>query len=134
MKLTTLFESIDFVPSYLDKEKGYNTTPYKNGERPCYACEGTAKNNPDDPKDDTPCYYCENTPGKEQYSEYDAPHMNVANQNAYLILQMIGLYSDDEDSSVGTIKNKDIPAIKRKLLILKNKDDQRNSYSRPDIT
>lgn len=131
MKLAQLVESIDFVPSFFNKEKGWNESPFKDGVRDCSACEGTGKDNPNDPDNKYPCMYCEETPGKEKYSEYDVPHMNVSNANAALILQMIGKYSSDEDGTVGIIKNKEIPEIKRKLLILKNKEDEAHTYTKP---
>jgi len=99
----------------------------ESGERNCSACDGSALDYPDDPNSE-PCPYCKETPGKETYSNYTAPNLNVANVNAYQILKMLGLY-DEEDSSAGHIENKDLPAIRRKLIMVKNKGSE--DFNRP---
>src|SRR5216683_3131400 len=127
MKLQALFESMDFIPSFYNKDKGYNETPSEKIIRDCTGCEGTGKNYPDDPNSE-PCYYCKDTPGKEDTTEYTVPYMNVSNSNGALILQMLGLYTGEDDES-GIIANKDLPAIKRKLIMLKNTNTDK--FTRP---
>lgn len=126
MKLINLYESIDFIPSYRNKETGYQESPSEEVDGECSLCDGDGKDYNDETQ---PCRQCEGK-GKYKSRKYTVPTLNVSNDNGYLILQMLGLHSRDEDNSIGTIPNKDLPEIRRKLIMLKNKDNERNSFTR----
>lgn len=123
MKLENLFETITFIPTYIDKKTGHYMSPYEIKEGPCSLCDGEGTDYNDETQ---PCKQCE---GKRIIKQrvYTVPELNVANHNAHAILHMLGL-STGEDDSTGTIPNKDLPAIRRKLIMLKNKDPDRQKY------
>lgn len=124
MKLSELFESIDFVPSFLKNQNGetYYTSPMKDIEQECWYCDGTKLDG------DHPCSRC-NGKGTTTEKEYDCPYMNVSNQNGYLILQMLGI----EPDSVGMIQHQDLPNIKRRLIQIINSDREQQQHVRPDV-
>lgn len=65
------------------------------------------------------CDYCD---GKGEKLEHvsDAPELNVANDNAIDLLNYLGIDPDSEHGTVGSIEPKDLPAIRRKLIKMKN--------------
>jgi hypothetical protein len=116
-----LTESITFSPYVYDKENNRYDQPGKEADKNCEACEGTGK---DDYYDGVDCPYCK---GKGTYRGFvsSVPELNVANDNGYTILRMLGLGND----STGHIYNKDLPNIIRKLITLKN-TDKSSQYTR----
>jgi len=121
-----LNESIDFsvTKSYKDKQGRTVHDMSHFGERKdveCWVCDGTGK---DKYYDEAKCDYCE---GKGKRDEFvsDSPEMNVSNTNAFKIIDMLGL----EEGYSGSILNKDLPALMRKLIQLKNSD--RSQYAEP---
>lgn len=120
MKITELFEGMTFHP-VVEKEittgeyKGetyWTSSPWQR-EIPidCRDCEGTGKDNRG-----YSCVYCHGT-GKETETVSDAPELDVSNANGRAIQEMLGL---DPDYS-GVIEHRDLPAVMRKLILLKNK-------------
>ena len=121
-----LNESIDFsVTKSYEDEQGRTIHDMSHfGERKdvqCWVCDGTGK---DKFYDEAKCDYCG---GKGDRLEFvsDAPEMNVSNSNAFKIIDMLGL---EQDYS-GHIDNKDLPALMRKLIQLKNSDPSK--YAEP---
>jgi|TARA_R110000782_G_C14811087_1_gene412766 hypothetical protein len=121
-----LNESIDFsVTKSYEDEQGRTVHDMSHfGKRQpveCWVCDGTGK---DKFYDEAKCDYCE---GKGKRDEFvsDAPEMNVSNSNAFKIIDMLGL----EQDYAGSIENKDLPALMRKLIQLKNSD--RSQYAEP---
>jgi hypothetical protein len=121
-----LNESIDFsVTKSYEDEQGRTVHDMSHfGKRQpveCWVCDGTGK---DKFYDEAKCEYCE---GKGKRDEFvsDAPEMNVSNSNAFKIIDMLGL----EQDYAGSIENKDLPALMRKLIQLKNSD--RSQYAEP---
>lgn len=128
MKLTDLQESVTFSAVELQTDdKGrkvyrWMETPV---EKECWVCDGTGT------------YYgkegdCEYCHGKKVYTDYEnqSPELNVANANARLIADMLELDSED---GMGAVEHKDIPAVLRKLMLLKN-TGKAAEFVRPDQT
>jgi len=67
-----------------------------------------------DGKPEQDCYFC-NGRGVETVS--DAPEVNMSNQNALTVLEMI---LETEPDYNGTISNNDIPKYLRRIMFLKN--------------
>lgn len=113
-----ILEGITFSPSKLvddgDGGKFYDS-PGKNQLMPCEVCDGKGKEDYGN-GEVYPCGYCD---GKGKRMEWvpEGPELSVANNSAFLILDMLGLDSSDY---AGAISNKDLPAIKRKIIQLKN--------------
>ena len=121
-----LNESIDFsvTKSYKDKQGRTVHDMSHFGERKdvqCWVCDGTGK---DKNYDEAKCDYCQ---GKGKRDEFvsDSPEMNVSNSNAFKIIDMLGL----EQDYAGSIENKDLPPLMRKLIQLKNSDPSK--YAEP---
>ena len=87
-------------------------------EKACMDCEGSGK---DPYHTDQACVYCQGT-GKETEEKWDFPSLDVSYHNLRAIEAMLGL-PEGEDSS-GMIRNKDIPDMKRRLIMLKNKGSE----------
>jgi len=123
MKLEELFESVTFVPTFLNTETNHQETPYKVVDGPCELCDGTGEDYNDE---SLPCKQCG---GKKTFKarKYAVPDLNVANGSAITILQMLGLAV--EEDMHGTIDNKDLPDIKRQLLKLKNSSSSRAAHT-----
>jgi len=119
-----LNESIDFsvTKSYKDEDGQTIHDMSAFGERKdvkCWVCDGTGK---DKFYDEAKCDYCE---GKGKRLEFvsDAPEMNVSNSNGFKIIDMLGLEKDYS----GHVDNKDLPAIMRRLLQLKNQNPEKGT-------
>jgi hypothetical protein len=82
-------------------------------ERECPFCHGMGYQTWPDGKHD--CGYCYGT-GKTKEHVSSAPELQVSNANGYAIQEMLGL---DPDYS-GHIENKDLPAVIRRLIQVKN--------------
>ena len=117
----TLLESVSIYPSQIykagteDEYHGWPSELVRKVEIPCQDCEGSGK---DLYHTDQSCVYCQGT-GKETEEKWDFPNLDVSNANLRAIEAMLDL-PDDGDSS-GMILHKDIPEMKRKLIMLKNK-------------
>ena len=138
MKLNEILsESVTFSASKFDKEKGYHDHLAFSKEEyvDCWACDGYGIEVYYDPKEDkyyypddlvgfgdvskfekTKCRYCDGV-GKLHDMVSDSPELNVANRNAMVILDMLGIESD----YAGVIPNSKLPEIRRKLIKIKNK-------------
>ena len=121
-----LKESIDFsvTKSYVDDQgRTINDMSHFGNSKDveCWVCDGTGK---DKFYDEAKCDHCE---GRGQRLKFvsDAPEMNVSNSNGFKIIDMLGLEQDHS----GHIDNKDLPAIMKRLIMLKNSD--RTRYSEP---
>ena len=122
---TDLNESITFTPTRFDPEHNSHGAPSEKKLTDCPVCDGTGKDYNDE---SYPCLHCDGKARMERWVS-TVPELNVANANARVILQMIGV-SDEEDT--GTIENKNIPTVVRKLIMLKNSDKKSNEFSRED--
>ena len=71
------------------------------------------------------CRACEGT-GEYEQQLSDAPEMNVSNRNARVVMDILGLEFD----YAGTIKLKQIPELKRRLIQFKNTDKATDAYTR----
>lgn len=123
-----LNETIDFTvtKSYKD-DKGRTVNDMSHfGKRKdveCWVCDGTGK---DKYYDEANCEYCKGK-GKNYEFVSDAPEMNVSNSNGFKIIDMLGL---EEDYS-GHVDNKDLPAVMRRLLQLKNQPEKGTGIEHP---
>lgn len=108
-----LDESVTFSPSIQKEINGQLVhTSEDFGEVKdvtCQNCNGTGQDH------EQRCMYCSGTGKYEEYIP-TGPELNVANSNAYAICQMLGIKPDYS----GIIFNKDLPAIMRRLVQLKN--------------
>ncbi len=113
-----LDESVTFSVAKIKKHEGrdmYDTTEFaKEAHIECRDCDGKGKY-----ENGHECHYCKGS-GKERTWEYDYEHLNVSNDNAAVIVKMLGVVRGDEWS--GAWKHEELPAIKRKLIKLKNGD------------
>lgn len=118
---SSLLEGATIHPSEIKNagtDNEYHTWPeHLAGKQdlPCDLCDGTG----DDPHGPSgKCPYCK---GKGTYEEdkWDFPSLSVAYANLHAIMDMLGL--EDAGDSSGIIWNKDIPAVKRQIILLKNK-------------
>lgn len=118
-----IVEGITFSPAvmkdYVDHEgkpgKLLTGEPWWRKEwKECFVCDGTGKETYGDRS--VTCGRC-NGKGKMQEPVSDAPELSVSNSNGFAIQEMLGLEPDDS----GTIYNKDLPKIMRRLIQLKNK-------------
>jgi len=120
----SLQESVTFDPIVFDKENNYYHNPFgSNKEVDCWVCKGTGKDSYG--KDEWDCDMCGGKGKKEEWVS-DAPELNVSNSNAFAILDMLGVSDPDY---AGKIQNKDLPAVMRKLIMLKNKGAE--EYTEP---
>lgn len=115
-----LQESVDFHPAVLSIRDGHKYVEYPEGtlgkeEANCEACDGTGEEYDERDNKSYPCQYCD---GKKTYTKSVAscPELNVANRNATVILDMLGIEAD----YAGWIDPKDIPDLRRRLIKLKN--------------
>jgi hypothetical protein len=95
---------------------------YDKVTKDCEACDGTGIEDWGDVKHK--CRYC-NGVGKYETIESRLPDLNVANTNAHVILNMLGIQTGDD--TTGTIENNQLPEMKRKLIKLKNTDTSRHT-------
>ena len=118
-----IIESMTFIPAVMKDFTDHEGKPSKlltsepwmrKEEQDCFLCDGTGKETYGDMS--RVCSRCHGT-GKTEEEVSDAPELNVSNANGYAIQEMLGL---DPDYS-GTIYNKDLPQIMRRLIELKNK-------------
>lgn len=65
------------------------------------------------------CDYCHGK-GKAEEHVSDSPELNVSNANAIALLDFLGVDSGGPDGTVGHIEPKDLPALRRKLIKMKN--------------
>lgn len=112
-----LLEGATIYPSRIynsgtdNEHHGWPSELVSKNEIACQDCDGTGEDR------DQPCVYCQGT-GKETEEQWDFPSLDVSYQNLRAIEAMLDL-PDTGDSS-GMIRNEDIPAMKRKLIMLKN--------------
>lgn len=117
----TLLESVTFYPSRVynagteNEHHGWPSELVRKFEKPCEDCEGSGKN-PDHPQQ--ACVYCQGK-GVESDEKWEFPSLDVSNANLRAIEAMLDL--PDEGDSSGMIQHGDIPQMKRKLIMLKNK-------------
>lgn len=64
------------------------------------------------------CDVCQGS-GKSKEFISDGPELNVANRNAFVLLQLLG----EEEDYAGTIWNKELPDLRRRIVRLMNSDD-----------
>lgn len=98
----------------------------------CWVCKGTGKEhyfNDLGEKKYYKCEYCHGT-GKTEEHKDDGPELQVSNGNASLIIDMLGIGTDEDYS--GVIMNSEIPAVMKRLIALKNSKDGVSPYTRPD--
>lgn len=65
------------------------------------------------------CDWCEGKGEKDEHVS-DAPELNVSNGNAMAILDVLGLSHGDGQDLAGSVEPKDLPALRRKLIKMKN--------------
>lgn len=117
----TLLEGATIYPSQVfkagteDEYHGWPSDLVTKKEIPCADCEGSGK---DPYHTGRACVYCSGK-GTEMEEVWNFPNLEVSYDNLRAITDMLGL-EDDGDSS-GMIQNKDIPDMKRRLIMLKNK-------------
>jgi hypothetical protein len=122
-----LRESVTFGVARLEDHDGrkiYSDPFMKKTMETCFVCDGTGKETfggytDEDgkhvPKTEHECGMCKGV-GKNEEWRSTAGELNVANSNAMAIQEMLGL---DPDYS-GAIKKEDFPAIRRRLIKIKN--------------
>ena len=122
-------ESVTFGVARLEDRDGqkYYTDPFvRKTDETCFVCDGSGKETSggwtdDDgnvvPKKEYECGMCKGKGTTEEWRS-DADELNVSNANAWGIQEMLGL---DPDYS-GAIKKEQFPAIRRRLIKLKNSD------------
>lgn len=117
MRLTEILqESITFGVSRLTTVNGkqvYNDEFAQEVDGSCWVCDGTGKEKYQE--GDYDCGMCKGS-GKIKEYKYPFEELNVANSNALAILSALGLPED----YVGAIPDNQLPAIRRKLIQLKN--------------
>lgn len=92
----------------------------------CWACDGTGKESHDGWTDQEgvkhppASWACDLCRGKGKLTKWETPYneLNVSNDNATAILQALGLWQNDE--LVGHVDHDDLPALRRKLIRIKN--------------
>jgi len=129
MKLKDLNEGMEFHPSVVSTdEKGQTwVTPagMRQEETECWVCDGTGKETYGE--ESYPCGYCKGT-GKASETVYDGPQLQVSNANGHAIItDMLGLPFD----YAGSLENKDLPALRQKLIKMINSEKQRSSMHKP---
>lgn len=154
MKLSdlVLLESITFGASELEDHPKFGKVHTSVGKKqmvPCEFCKGTGKEDDEflDPKtgdryydneiDDLPdevkqrldkadCGFCK---GAGEYEDFvsDGPEMNLANRNARVLLNLLGL----EDDDAGTIWHKELPELRRHIVKVLNSDNIRKAAIEP---
>jgi len=113
-----LVEGMTFEPvvekKFSDGETYWGSIWQRKEEHDCPYCHGTGHE-----EEDGKTYKCDYCYGKGKVNEIvsDAPELQVSNANGEMIQIMLGL---DPDYS-GIIKHKDLPAIMRRLIELKNR-------------
>jgi len=124
-----LNESVTFGVARLEDRNGqkvYSDPFMKKTQERCFVCDGTGKETYggyDDadgkhvPKYEVECGMCHGKGTNEEWRS-DAGELNVANSNAMAIQEMLGIEPDYS----GAIKKEDFPAIRRRLIKIKNKD------------
>jgi hypothetical protein len=95
---------------------------WAKSDEQCWVCNGTGKDPYTD--GDIDCGYCH---GKKTYTKHGstAPELNVSNVNGWEIQKMLGLDPD----YAGTIYNKDLPNVMRKLIRLKNQGVEQHTQA-----
>ena len=95
---------------------------WTKSDEPCWVCDGTGKEKYGN--SEYPCGYCH---GKKTYTKHGstAPELNVSNVNGWEIQKMLGLDPD----YAGTIYNKDLPNVMRKLIRLKNQGVEQHTQA-----
>ena len=110
-----LKEGVEFSVAKLNDRGAWSSNEFGKYEMvPCMVCDGTGK----DSYDGTNCRYCLGD-GKSKEWVSNAPTLQVSNANAGAIASMLGL--DNSDYS-GIITHEQLPAIMKKLILLKNQD------------
>lgn len=114
----TIYPSRVYNAGTEDEYHGWPNELVRKVEIPCQDCEGSGK---DPYHTDQACVYCRGT-GKETEEKWDFPSLEVSYDNLRAIQDMLGL-----DGDSGMIHNKDIPAMKRALIMLKNKGSEQHT-------
>ena len=130
MKLTdiSLNESVTFAPSKLVDHPKYGKVHDMIGDFKdvdCRGCKGTGEEEWST-GEIHPCRWCKGS-GKTKEFVTTAPEMNVANRNASVILDLLGLPNEDS----GTIYHEDLPELRRKIIRLINSDAAEKSAIAP---
>lgn len=75
------------------------------------------------------CDFCR---GEGEYQDFvsDGPEMNLANRNAHMLLDLLGIEFDH----AGTIWNKDLPKLRRHIIKVLNSDNMRKAVIKPSET
>lgn len=126
--IKVLNESITFNAVEKPEGKDYYTSRYTQVDEECFLCDGSGFEVYEDKK--YTCRRCDGA-GKTTEDKNLGPELQVSNTNGFLILDMLGIKSGDEDYS-GIIFNKDIPDLIRRLMSIKNNKDRLDSHTRPD--
>lgn len=157
MKLSDLvvIESITFAASEVRDDPEYGQVHTPVGKTQMVNCEfcggaGKEKNAYIDPKTDErywesdiadlpsdikqrlkqiDCDFCR---GEGEYQDFvsDGPEMNLANRNAHMLLDLLGIEFDH----AGTIWNKDFPELRRHIIKVLNSDNMRRAVIKPSET
>jgi hypothetical protein len=115
-----LIEGVEFGVARLNDQGAWSSNEFGKYEMaPCWVCDGTGK----DSYDGTDCRYCLGV-GKSKEWVSNSPTLQVSNANAGAIASMLGL--DNSDYS-GIIPNEQLPAIMKKLIMLKNQDTKHHT-------
>ena len=77
------------------------------------------------------CYACKGTGLREERVPDGEPTLNLANGNAGAILRLLGI--EGEDCYAGEIEASGIPAVRRRIFVLRNRQDDRSSATRDTV-
>lgn len=118
-----LTESITFNIGKIIDDNGDKifADPFQRKEKKeCWYCDGSGVDPQSDDDHKYPCSRCKGEKETEEWTS-DSPELNVSNDNAMEILNMLGI-PNNEIESVGTIDKSKLPEIMRRLIKLKNGD------------
>lgn len=138
------FSPVDLIIATINGKEIKRFTPRtKEMEEECRECEYTREYLEDSPDINTKaelelafaeaqksCRYCNGT-GKTIEHITTTPELNLSNSNAVFLLRMLKIDTDGDDYC-GVIYNKDLAAVKQKLLRWKNSKDL--GVKPPEIT
>lgn len=126
---TVTFDVAEFIQDDPDFPKGLFTGAkwWRKEMKKCDFCEDgkehyrawTDADGKHHPAKTVDCDYCH---GKGEHLEHvsDSPELNVSNDNAIALLNFLGVTPGGPDGTVGHIEPKDLPALRRKLIKMKN--------------
>lgn len=120
MRLTEMItESVTFSVSKIDDVNGerVHSDPFSTtAEGECELCDGDGKDFNDETQ---PCRRCNGT-GKSMRRTPAVPELNISNDRAALFLKALG-FGPSDDGLVGEWMPDDLPIIRRRLIVMKNK-------------